>query len=164
MKNNLYKWTIIVLVIILVGCSKKEEALLDPNTPVSLTVWHYYDGTQQEKFDSLIREFNSTVGKEQGIHVTGVSQGDAENLETVIKDTVEASNELPDILATYTDASYEVELSDALVDLSDYLSDEELADMVEKGTEMIVTKSDKAHEYASIEFLKWFTQVEEEKM
>jgi ABC-type glycerol-3-phosphate transport system substrate-binding protein len=104
------------------------------------------------------------VGKEQGIHVTGVSQGDAENLETVIKDTVEASNELPDILATYTDASYEVELADALVNLSDYLSDEELADMVEKGTEMIVTKSDKAHEYASIEFLKWFTQVEEEKM
>ena len=32
--------------------------------------------------------------------------------------------------------------------------------MIQQGAGMVVSKSDKAHEYASCEFLKWFTQLE----
>ena len=67
----------------LVGCSKKEEAgiKLDPSNPISLTVWHYYNGSQQAAFDALVSEFNATVGKEEGIHVEGYSQGSVSVLE-----------------------------------------------------------------------------------
>ena len=54
----------------LTGCGGKE-ALLDPSDPVSLTVWHYYNGTQQVAFDGLVEKFNDTVGREKGIYVQG---------------------------------------------------------------------------------------------
>ena len=53
----------------LTGCGNKS--LLDPGNPVSLTVWHYYNGSQQAAFDSLVEEFNTTVGREKGIYVQG---------------------------------------------------------------------------------------------
>ena len=51
----------------LTGCGNKSP--LDPRDPVSLTVWHYYNGSQQAAFDALVEEFNNTVGKEKGIFV-----------------------------------------------------------------------------------------------
>ena len=41
-----------VIALGLAGCGKKS--LLDPKNPVSLTVWHYYNGPQQEAFDALV--------------------------------------------------------------------------------------------------------------
>ena len=43
-----------------------SKVKLNPNKPVSLTVWHYYNGAQQAAFDQLISEFNATEGKEKG--------------------------------------------------------------------------------------------------
>ena len=43
----------------LAGCGEKGP--LDPKNPVSLTVWHYYNGSQQVAFDALVEEFNDTV-------------------------------------------------------------------------------------------------------
>ena len=50
----------------LAGCggARKNTVKLDPNNPVSLTVWHYYNGAQQAAFDTLVSDFNATVGKE----------------------------------------------------------------------------------------------------
>ena len=47
------------------GCGSKSP--LDPKDPVSLTVWHYYNGSQQTAFDALVEEFNDTVGRDRGI-------------------------------------------------------------------------------------------------
>lgn len=51
------------------GCGKQKAAgvKLDPSNPVSLTVWHYYNGAQQAAFDALVSEFNATKGKELGL-------------------------------------------------------------------------------------------------
>ena len=38
-----------------------RKVKLDPNKPVSLTVWHYYNGAQQATFEDLLEEFNATV-------------------------------------------------------------------------------------------------------
>ena len=38
---------------------------LDPDHPVSLKIWHYYNGTQQAIFDDLVDEFNATKGKDE---------------------------------------------------------------------------------------------------
>lgn len=57
------------------GCTKGTESKsvqLDPDNPVSLTVWHYYNGAQQATFDELVSEFNAAEGKEKGIYVASV--------------------------------------------------------------------------------------------
>ena len=76
-----------VMALGLAGCGEKSP--LDPKDPVSLTVWHYYNGSQQTAFDALVEEFNDTVGQEKGIYVEGFSQGSVSDLETAVRDAIE---------------------------------------------------------------------------
>ena len=113
--------------VLMTGCGKKDP--LDPNDPVSLTVWHYYNGSQQAAFDSLVEEFNETVGQEKGIYVQGYSQGSVSDLETAVRDSIGGkvgADEMPDIFSSYADTAYEVEQSGALADLSIYMDEEEM--------------------------------------
>lgn len=114
------------------GCGKKSP--LDPGNPVSLTVWHYYNGSQQVAFDALVEEFNDTVGREKGIFVQGYSQGSVSDLETAVRDSIEGkvgAEAMPDIFSSYADTAYEVEQAGALANLSDYLDKEELEQYVD---------------------------------
>ncbi len=43
--------------------------------PIELTYWYAYSGVVQETNETLIKNFNETVGKQKGIHVTGSTQG-----------------------------------------------------------------------------------------
>ena len=114
------------------GCGNKE--LLDPGNPVSLTVWHYYNGSQQAAFDALVEEFNDTVGREKGIYVQSYSQGSVTDLESAVRDSISGkvgADEMPDIFSSYADTAYEVEQAGALANLSDYLDDEDLGKYVD---------------------------------
>ena len=51
-----------VLIAGITGCNNK----LNPNNPVTLTMWHNYGGEMQQMMDLLIDEFNATIGKEKG--------------------------------------------------------------------------------------------------
>ncbi len=116
-----------VLALALTGCGEKSP--LDPKDPVSLTVWHYYNGSQQAAFDALVEEFNDTVGQELGIYVEGYSQGSVSDLESAVRDAIGGkvgADAMPDIFSSYADTAYEMEQSGALADLSGYLSQEEL--------------------------------------
>jgi multiple sugar transport system substrate-binding protein len=122
------------LAVCLTGCGEKKDGPLDSDHPVSLTIWHYYHGAQQNAFDSLVDEFNSTVGKEKGIYVEGISQGSVSDLEEAVRDSLQGkvgSEEMPDIFAAYADVAYEVEREGALANLSDYLTDEDMEDYIE---------------------------------
>lgn len=102
---------------------------LDPKNPVSLTIWHYYNGSQQVAFDALVEKFNTTVGREKGISVQSYSQGSVSDLEAAVKDSINekvGANTMPDIFSSYADTAYEIEQAGALANLSDYLSKEEL--------------------------------------
>ncbi len=115
------------------GCGK-EKSVLDPDNPVSLTVWHYYHGAQQTAFDSLVDEFNNTVGKEKGIYVKGYGQGDVTDLEKAVREAMEGkvgSGEAPDIFSSYADTAYEIERMGKLANLSDYLTEEEMDKFVD---------------------------------
>lgn len=121
-----------VLVFMLAGCGSKGP--LDPKNPVSLTVWHYYNGSQQAAFDTLVEEFNDTVGRERGIYVQGYSQGSVSDLESAVRDAISGkvgADTMPDIFSSYADTAYEVEQAGALANLSDYLNQEELAQYVD---------------------------------
>ena len=114
------------------GCGNKSP--LDPKDPVSLTVWHYYNGSQQAAFDALVEEFNGSIGREKGIFVQGYSQGSVADLETAVRDSINGkvgADEMPDIFSSYADTAYEVEQSGALANLSDYLDAEDLKKYVD---------------------------------
>lgn len=114
------------------GCGDKSP--LDPKDPVSLSVWHYYNGSQQAAFDALVEEFNDTVGQEKGIYVQSFSQGSVSDLETAVRDSIEGkvgADAMPDIFSSYADTAYEVEQAGALADLSGYLDEEELEQYVD---------------------------------
>ena len=109
--------------------TKQSSAQLDPNNPVTLTVWHYYNGAQQAAFDSLISEFNAGVGKEKGIYVEGYTQGSVSDLEQAVTDSaagVVGSKAMPDIFSSYADTAYELEKADRLADLTNYFTQDEL--------------------------------------
>lgn len=116
-----------VLALALTGCGDKGP--LDPKDPVSLTVWHYYNGSQQAAFDALVEEFNDTVGQELGIYVESYSQGSVADLESAVRDAIGGkvgAEAMPDIFSSYADTAYEVEQAGALANLSSYLTEEEL--------------------------------------
>lgn len=125
-----------VLIFALAGCGDggKAGSPLDPKNPVSLTVWHYYNGAQQAAFDALVEEFNDTAGREQGIYVESYSQGSVPDLESAVRDAISGkvgAEEIPNIFSSYADTAYEVEQAGALADLSGYLTAEELEQYVD---------------------------------
>ncbi len=109
--------------------AKQSSSQLDPNNPVTLTVWHYYNGAQQAAFDSLVSKFNAGVGKEKGIYVEGYTQGSVSDLEQAVTDSaagVVGSKAMPDIFSSYADAAYELEKANKLADLTNYFTQDEL--------------------------------------
>ncbi|MEG1947760.1 MAG: extracellular solute-binding protein [Lachnospiraceae bacterium] len=118
--------------LLLSGCGTTKSAL-NPKDPVSIVVWHYYNGTQKSAFDNLVREFNDTVGTEQGIIVSTQSKGDVIDLAAAVTDSAQSkvgSDELPDIFATYVDTAYLLYEQNLLVNLKDYITQEELNDYI----------------------------------
>ncbi len=130
--------------LLLAGCSgagagtgantPSGSALLDPENPTNITIWHYYNGAQQAAFDQLVEEFNRTVGREAGVYVDAHSQGNVSDLETSVLAAFHkevGSSEPPDIFSSYADTAYTIEQMGVLVDLEDYMSQEELAEYVD---------------------------------
>lgn len=114
----------------LAGCDKKDdnEKLLDPKNPVTVTVWHYYNGVQQTTFDQMVENFNSTIGYDKGIIVEAFSKSSINELAdsvvaSVNKDT--GAETPPSIFATYSETAYKLDQMGALADLNSYISDEE---------------------------------------
>lgn len=109
------------------GCGAKKE-------PVTLTIWNYYNGEQLEAFNQMVQNFNDTVGKEQGITVESASQGSVNDLETNVMNAAEGkvgAEELPNIFSGYADTAYALDQLGMVVDLNDYLTDEEKSEYIE---------------------------------
>lgn len=123
---------VLAAALMITGCGSGKnsgEIKLNPDKPVSIDIWHYYNGPQQVAFDKLVDEFNETVGKEQGIYVEGHSQGDVTQLEDNVLAALNeevGSDEAPNIFSSYADTAYAIEKMGYLADISQYLTEEEL--------------------------------------
>ena len=122
----------------LTGCSSQKtgvkEVKLNPDSPVSLTIWHYYNGMQQAIFDEQLDEFNATVGKEKGIYVEGYSQGSVADLEKAVSSAINGevgAGNLPDIFSSYADTAYSAQQQGKLAELTEYFTEEELAQYID---------------------------------
>ena len=83
------------------GCYSDRKASSDP---VTLTIWHVYGAQTDSPLNDLIDEFNSTVGKEEGIQVevTMVSNNNSIHEHVLASANEEpGSSELPDIFCSY---------------------------------------------------------------
>lgn len=97
----------VMAVSMLAGCGGSDgdtakKVNLDPDHPVSLKIWHYYNGTQQAIFDDMVDEFNATKGKDEGIYVEGYSYGSVSDLEQAVSDSLDGvvgAEDLPDIFS-----------------------------------------------------------------
>ena len=105
-----------------------------PAKVTDITVWTYDNGDQLESFNSLVNQFNETVGAQKGIKVSTESQGSVNDLETSVMDSAEGkvgAAAMPNIFSAYADTAYALDQMGMVVDLAPYLTEEEKAQFVE---------------------------------
>lgn len=94
------------------GCGSTGKVKLDPKNPVNIDIWHYYSGNQQNALDSMIKEFNSTVGLDEGIVVSALNCGSIPELSEKVLDTANkkvGTSDMPSIFLGYTNTVYEID-------------------------------------------------------
>ena len=158
---------LLVACLLLGGCSQQDpnEKALNPKNPVTLTLWHYYNGIQKTALDKMIEEFNNTVGTEKGIVVEANNVGSILELTDKVKEAAAGkvgALEMPEIFTAYADTAYELNLDGYVADLSQYLSDEELSEYVDGyvregmfGDEFKIFPAAKATECLQINKTNW---------
>ena len=115
------------------GCSGSAGSEV-PAKVTDITVWTYYNGDQLESFNSLVNQFNETVGAQKGIKVSTESQGSVNDLETSVMDSAEGkvgAAAMRNIFSAYADTAYALDQMGMVVDLAPYLTEEEKAQFVE---------------------------------
>ena len=122
--------------VLLSGCGTKDyDKLLNRKAPVSITIWHYYNGVQQTQFDEMVEAFNNSVGNEKGIYVESYSKNSVDELAESVLASLNGepgAEDAPDIFGTYAETAYQIDKMGKLADLSKYVTQEEKAEYVEE--------------------------------
>lgn len=120
-------WLFVLAVLALCGCSDDNHGLSKKN-PVTISVWHYYNGHAASQFDDLVTEFNNTIGRENGVIITAQSMGSTSELEEALWDCATekiGSPAMPNIFQCYPDTALSLESKVSLVDFNDYITEDE---------------------------------------
>ena len=122
--------TALLLLLPLSAC--KEQPLLDPEAPVTLTLWHVFGEQADAPMNRLVEEFNATVGQEQGIliKVTNVTNTSSirEQLLEALSDKPDAP-EVPDLCTLHANVAVDIGL-DHLLDWNSCFDEETLSGYV----------------------------------
>ena len=116
------------------GCASSSMKL-DPKNPVTVTMWHNYGGDMQQTMDTLIDEFNSTAGKEQGIKidVTAISSSAELNESlTMIAGGDPGAPDMPDMFTGYPKIAVQFQEKDMLANLDSYFTADEISAYVDE--------------------------------
>ena len=119
---------IIFLTTLISGCNDRDG--LDPNNPVTLTLWHNYGQQMGESIGALLNEFNTTVGADKGINIQISYVADSREINERLMMAVNndpGAPSLPDIAVIYPRIGITLAEADLLMDLSTQFSAEELA-------------------------------------
>lgn len=111
------------------GCGSKNTHGLDADKPVTLTLWHYYNGAQKDALDKLVEEFNTTEGKENGVIIDAVAKNSISNIASDLHDSLEkkpSAEAMPNMFMAYQDTAQELMDRKKLVSLETYMSKDEL--------------------------------------
>ena len=130
MKRILTILLIAVLMCGLTGCATKT--LLDPENPVTLSLWHVYGEQADAPMNRLVAEFNATVGKDAGVvvrvdNVTSTSKIGYQLMDA--QANVPGAAPMPDLFSCSTSIAHELG-AENLVDWKQHFTQEELAQYV----------------------------------
>lgn len=155
------------------GCGGEDyERLLDRASPVTVTVWHYYNGVQQTQFDEMVSRFNNTVGSEKGIYVEAFSKNSVSELSESVLAAVQeepGAENAPNIFATYVETAYRVDRLEKLAELGKYFTEDEKAEYVGEylgegtfGDSLVIFPTAKSTEVMMLNLTDWegFAQAE----
>lgn len=120
----------LLLVFSLAGCGEKTK--LDPDDPVTLTMWHVYGEQADSPMNRLVDEFNATVGQEKGIIVTVTNVTSTSKISAQLQEAVSEvpdAPEMPDLFSVHTGTAANLG-ADKLLDWNTYFSEEELTGFV----------------------------------
>ena len=124
--------TCLLLLGCLSGCG--NDSPLNAKEPVTLTMWHNYGGDMQQAMDYLIDQFNSTLGKEQGIviDVTAISSSSELNKSlAMIVNGDPGAPDMPDIFTGYPKLAIQFWEKGLLANLDNYFTADELSAYVD---------------------------------
>ncbi|WP_195276411.1 extracellular solute-binding protein [Anaerotruncus rubiinfantis] len=136
MKSRLKHFTVLLVALALLtaGCAKAAgKSPLNPKEPVTVSMWHNFGGEMQTTIDALIDEFNSTVGRDQGIiiNVTAItSSAELQKSLNMIASGDPGAPAMPDIATAYPKTAILFQQKGMLANLDDYFTEEELAGYV----------------------------------
>ncbi len=119
------------------GCSKPSS--LDPDNPVTLTMWHVYGEQSDSQMNRLVSEFNSTVGMEKGIVIQVTNVTNTNKLPGQLQEAKEGAPgapEMPDLFSSSLDIADTLG-TENLLDWDEYFTEEErneyVSEFVERG-------------------------------
>ena len=112
------------------GCS--EKSLLDPDEPVTLTLWHTYGEQADSPMNRLVSEFNKTVGKEKGIVISVKLMSSAGKIGGQLAEAQSGAPgalDMPDLFFCHNSDAAKLG-TENLLNWNDYFTDEERAGFV----------------------------------
>ena len=112
------------------GCS--EKSLLDPDEPVTLTLWHTYGEQADSPMNRLVSEFNKTVGKEKGIVISVKLMSSAGKIGIQLAEAQSGAPgalDMPDLFFCHNSGAAKLG-AENLLNWNDYFTDGERADFV----------------------------------
>ena len=127
-KNRFLAAMLTVLLLVGACCGASAMPRLNPKAPVTVVVWHYYNGVQQQMFDRMVLQFNETVGAERGIVVEAHSKGTIGDLTSGVLSALKqeaGASEPPHVFSAYADTAWQVNQMGFVAELKDYLTEEE---------------------------------------
>jgi len=113
-RRTLLVFCLFFAMLIFTACTSlgaKNRSPLNPDKPVTVTLWHYYSGHNKDNFDTIVQKFNETIGMEKGIVVEALSQGDVQQLADAVYNSANkglGAAPMPDIFAAYGDNAFRV--------------------------------------------------------
>lgn len=122
--------TILLPVLTLCACGKRSE--LNPNDPVTLSMWHVYGEQTESPMNRLVAEFNETIGKEHGIIIDVsliTNTSDIHRWITAILDDTPGAPKMPDLFFCHSENAAKLG-TDRLLDWYDYFSENEIKEFV----------------------------------
>ncbi|MDY3785444.1 MAG: extracellular solute-binding protein [Eubacteriales bacterium] len=112
------------------GCS--EKSLLDPDEPVTLTLWHTYGEQADSPMNRLVSEFNKTVGKEKGIVISVKLMSSAGKIGGQLAEAQSGTPgalDMPDLFFCHNSDAAKLG-AENLLNWNEYFTDEERAGFV----------------------------------
>jgi multiple sugar transport system substrate-binding protein len=106
---------------------------LSKDKPVMITIWHHYLGEQKVSFDSLIAEFNNTIGADSGITVKAFSMDNTGDIHARLLASANrepGSSDFPEIATAYPSTAYTLYSMGKLIPFDKYMTKEELGEYV----------------------------------